>query len=256
MVCCPRPRVSKPTPTILPTFKPFVPFQPLARATAWWLLKRFQNLNIMFKAITDFSGYAGSVLITTSQTIHDAMVPIMAQFPKCPITMADFQTLIDTCNTALIKKASKAIADTNAFNVARAALEGDGLAAIGGCVNTVAKGNETVILSTGFPYYETGSSPDYSAPEAPTNLVLRQGDNSGEAVARFRPKRRNSMNEVQTCTGDPNVEANWKTIGTFSGGKATLTGIIPGTTIWVRVRTLGLKNVIGAWSETGKIMVV
>jgi hypothetical protein len=64
------------------------------------------------------------------------------------------------------------------------------------------------------------------------------------------------MNEVQTCTGDPNVEANWKTVGLFSGGKATLTGIVPGTTIWVRVRTIGLENVMGAWSETGKIMVV
>jgi hypothetical protein len=79
---------------------------------------------------------------------------------------------------------------------------------------------------------------------------------TGEAVVRYRPKRPQSMNEVQTCTGDPNVGANWKTMGTFSGGKATLTGIVPGTTIWVRVRTLGLKNVMGAWSETGKIIVV
>jgi hypothetical protein len=61
---------------------------------------------------------------------------------------------------------------------------------------------------------------------------------------------------VQTCTGYHNVEGNWKPAGTFSGGKATLTGIVPGTTVWVRVRTIGLQNVMGAWSETGKIMVV
>jgi hypothetical protein len=91
----------------------------------------------MFKAITDFTGYPGSDLITSSQTISDAMTPIMAQFPKCPLTMAEFDTLIDNCNTALKKKASKAIADTAAFNVARASLE-EGLAGIGGCVNTVA----------------------------------------------------------------------------------------------------------------------
>jgi hypothetical protein len=30
----------------------------------------------------------------------------------------------------------------------------------------------------------------------------------------------------------------------------------PGTTVWVRARTAGLKGVMGAWSETGKIMVV
>jgi hypothetical protein len=229
---------------------------PLARATAWSLLKRFSTiLNIMTKAIIDFSGYTGSELITISQAIHDAMTPIIAQFPKIPITLADLQTLIDTCKDALIKKASKAIADTLAFNVARAALE-EGLAAIGGCVNTVAKGDATIVMSTGFPSYETGNTPDYSAPEAPTNLVLRQGDMTGEAVARFRPRRRKSVNEVQTCTGDPNAEGNWHGVGMFNGGKATLTGVVPGTTIWVRVRTIGLKNVMGAWSETGKIMVV
>ena len=210
----------------------------------------------MTKAIIDFSGYTGSELVTISQAIHDAMTPIIAQFPKIPITLADLQTLIDTCKAALIKKASKAIADTLAFNVARAALEVEGLAAIGGYVNTVAKGDATIVISTGFPSYETGNTPDYSAPEAPTNLVLRQGDMSGEAVARYRPKRRKSLNELQKCTGDPNAEANWQAVGMFSGGKATLPGIVPGTTIWVRVRTIGLDNVMGAWSESGKIMVV
>jgi hypothetical protein len=87
-------------------------------------------------------------------------------------------------------------------------------------------------------------------------VVLRQGDHTGELVARYRPIRRKSMNEVQTCTGDPNVEANWKPVGLFSGGRANLTGIVPGTIIWVRVRTIGLKNVMGAWSETSKLMVV
>jgi len=209
----------------------------------------------MTKAIIDFSGYSGPELITASQTIDDSMTPVMSQFPKCPITMAELQTLIDNCDAALIKKSSKAIADTLAFNVTRALLE-QGLGGIGGCVNTVAKGNASVVLSTGFPYYETTNTADYSAPEAPTSLVLRHGDSSGEVVARYRPKRRKSMNEVQTCTGDPNVEANWKTVGLFSGGKATITGILPGTTIWVRVRTIGLENVMGAWSETGKIMVI
>jgi hypothetical protein len=27
-------------------------------------------------------------------------------------------------------------------------------------------------------------------------------------------------NQVCTCTGDPNVEANWKEAGLFGGGKA------------------------------------
>jgi hypothetical protein len=43
--------------------------------------------------------------------------------------------------------------------------------------------------------------------------------------------------------------ANWQHAGMFSG-------IAPGTTVWVRVRTAGLKGVMGAWSDPAKIIVV
>ena len=46
-----------------------------------------------------------------------------ATFPNLPTSMADLQTLITTCQNALVKKASRAIVDTAAFNVARQALE-------------------------------------------------------------------------------------------------------------------------------------
>ncbi len=44
--------------------------------------------------------------------------------------------------------------------------------------------------------------------------------------------------------------------GLFSGGTALLTGFTPGTTVWVRVRTAGIKGVMGAWSDPAKIMVI
>ena len=37
---------------------------------------------------------------------------------------------------------------------------------------------------------------------------------------------------------------------------ATLTGLTVGTTIWVRVRTIGAKGVKGAWSDLAKITVI
>jgi hypothetical protein len=104
--------------------------------------------------------------------------------------------------------------------------------------------------------YNTTSVPDYSPPAAPTDVRLRQGDTSGSLVARYRPARARSMNEVEICTADPNVEANWHEAGTFSGGKAVITGLTPGSTVWVRIRTVGLQNVKGAWSDPAKIMVV
>ena len=50
--------------------------------------------------------------------------------------------------------------------------------------------------------------------------------------------------------------ANGTTIGMFSGGKATLPGFTPGTTIWVRARTAGLRGVVSAWSDPAKMIVV
>jgi hypothetical protein len=154
-----------------------------------------------------------------------------------------------------VKKASRAVADNAAFNVARQALE-NALSGIGDYVNIVADGNESLVLKSGFPFYETGFSPDLSPPDAPTDLVLRYGNLTGVIVTRYRPRRTPSLNELQTCTADPNSEANWKTAGMFSGGKASIPGFNPGTTVWVRARTAGLKGVMGAGSETGKIMVV
>ncbi len=79
---------------------------------------------------------------------------------------------------------------------------------------------------------------------------------SGTIVARYKPQRGRSANEVQTCIGDSNVEANWKLAGIYQGGKAVLSGLTPGVVVWGRVRTAGLKGVMGAGSDPAKIMVV
>jgi hypothetical protein len=210
---------------------------------------------LKYKCRTDFSGYAGGALIPAAQAIHDALVLIIALLPKIPTTLADLQLLITAADDALTKKASKATVDTAAFMVAREALE-TALAGIGGYVNTVADGDQTLVVSSGFPYYTTGTAPDFSAPAAPTDVVTRHGDVSGEIVVRYHAARSPSMNELQTCTADPMVEANWHAAGMFSGGKATLGGNTPGTTVWVRARTMGLKNVAGDWSDPAKIMAI
>ena len=43
-----------------------------------------------------------------------------------------------------------------------------------------------------------------------------------------------------------------KAVVEFGGDKATGSGIMPGTTVWVRVRAAGLKSVMGAWSDPTK----
>ena len=206
------------------------------------------------KAIIDFSGYTGPELLPVSRAIHDAMVLAAATFSAPPTPMPAFKTLTDDFEEKLTAKTSGAFADTIAFNIARDALE-EALRGLGNYVNTVAKGDPGIVAASGFPTYETTRPVNYAPPAAPQNVVLRQGDVSGSALFRYRPERQPSMNEVQTCTSDPNIETNWKTAGLFSGGKANLNGFAPGTTVWVRVRTAGIKGVMGAWSDPAKIMV-
>ena len=204
------------------------------------------------KAISDFSGYTGDALWPAAQAIHDAIPAAGTTFinPAAtpplnpPVSMADFQLHNDAVKQGLVAKTSGAVADTVTFNLARHQLETD-LGSLAGFVNTIAQGDVAILNASAFPLYDTVHPADYSAPGAPTSVVPRQGDVSGSAVVRFHPARSGSLSEVQTCIGDPTVEANWKTVGMFSGGKAYISNVVPGTLIWIRIRTYGLKNVVG-----------
>src|SRR5256714_11695429 len=209
----------------------------------------------MTKAIIDFTGYTGPDLLPASRTIHADMTANAVIFVTPPVTLAAFKTLIDTFEEALQKKASKATADIVAFTVARKVLE-TALGNLGNYVNIQADGAPSIVVKSGFPSYGTTRTPDTTPPAAPENLALRQGDLSGSLVARYRPDRQRSVNDIQTNTGDPNTANDWKPAGLFTGGKAILSGVTPGTTVWVRVRTVGIRGVLGAWSDPAKIMVV
>lgn len=208
-----------------------------------------------FKAIIGFSDYSDAELAPVAQNIHEHMLANAATFPNPPVDMVAFQGLIDAYTAALAAKASRAIAATIAFTAAREQLE-NALGLLGGYVNSIAKGVAASVELSGFPSYDTTHTADPSPPAAPADLKLVHGDLSGSIIGRFKPDRDRSMNEVQTNTGDPNDEALWKTVGVFSGGRATLNGIVPGTKLWVRARTLGIRGVTGAWSDPGNIMVV
>lgn len=79
---------------------------------------------------------------------------------------------------------------------------------------------------------------------------------SGTIIARYKAQRQPSTNEVQKNMGNPNTEADWQPAGIFQGQKAEIAGLTPGTKIWVRVRTTGLRGVMGAWSDPAQIMVI
>jgi hypothetical protein len=207
------------------------------------------------KAIIDFSGYTAAELGPAAQAIHDEMTDHATTFTTPPITMAALQTQITDYSEKLVDRASRASADVLAFNIARDLME-ETLGVLGNYVNGLAKGDPTIVEESGFASYPTTRAPDTAPPAAPADLRLRQGDLSGSIVARYKPDRHQSTNEVQTATADPTVEANWHTKGIFQGGKAALDGFTPGGVVWVRVRTVGLKGVMGTWSDPAQIRVL
>ena len=206
------------------------------------------------KAIVDFSGYAGPDLGPVAHTIHDQLTANAATFPAPPVTLAALLAAITDFQQKLAAKASRATADVLACNAARHGLESL-LAELGGYVNAVAKGDPALVIQSGFPSYIAGHSPAPAALGAPQDLRLSHGVLSGSIKARCRPSGQRSMNEVQTCTGDPNVEDNWSHAGMFSGGKAVISGLPVGVTVWVRVRTAGTGGAMGPWSDPAKIVV-
>ena len=64
--------------------------------------------------------------------------------------------------------------------------------------------------------------------------------------------------EARTTCGRPRTpfrrECRSPTL--FGGGKATIGSLTPGALVWLRVRTCGLKGVMGAWSDPAQIRVV
>ena len=207
------------------------------------------------KAIVDFSNYPAVELGPVARTIHDQMSVNAATFPSPPVSMAALLALIEDYEAKLAAKASGARADTLAFQLARKALE-PALGLLGGYVNSVAQGDEAIVLLSGIPSYGTGRPADTAPPAAPQDVRLSHGTLSTTINLRYRPARARSMNEVQTTEGNPNAEDGWVDRGVFGGGRATVTRLTVGTTIWVRVRTAGLNGVMGAWSDPAKITVI
>ena len=207
------------------------------------------------KARIDFTDDTSSALAALSRTIHERFVQHADVFTAPPITETALGELVEDYAAKLVARQTRAASDVLALKQARTALE-QALRVLGQYVNTLAGGRADIVEKSGFPSFGTARTRDLSQPAAPADLRLRHLTKSGGVLARYRPARRHSMNEVQVSTGDPNDESAWQTHGYYPRGRAELTGLPPGAIIWVRVRTVGLRAVMGAWSDPAQIRVL
>lgn len=141
-------------------------------------------------------------------------------------------------------------------NAAREVLEGM-LAKLGAYLEFAAHGDDLALQSTGFELHREPVRIDRSVPPAaPERLRVQRGAMSGQLDVRFGRVPGAGSYEVQVAVGDPNVEANWRTVLTST----TCTGVLlrdlpPLQTCWVRVRGL-VGQSLGPWSAPASVMVL
>jgi hypothetical protein len=206
-----------------------------------------------YKAVTDYSRYPDGGLTTPATNVRAGIGANAATFPAPTITLAQLKTDSDDFVSKLGDAVKGGTDRTTLKNNARARLEDD-LFQLASYVNLVAKGDKATIDLSGFDSYSTARTQSSGGVDfVPQNVRWEDGTVSGACVLRWKGDGKGSMYEVQTCTGDPAVEANWHYRGSFSGGRAELDGFTPGAIAWGRVRKIGTGGEVGNWSDPAQI---
>ena len=208
------------------------------------------------KAVIDYSHFTDAELGTTAEAGHNGVAANPTVFATPDPDLATLLTHITAYKDALTQTVMHPGRDaTLAKKAARKVLEND-LKTLGTYVNLVAKGDADIVALSGLPSYTTGGSAPVVTRSAPTNLSLKQGQNSGSIDFSCKQSVPSDPLEVQTCTGDPNVEANWGGSRTFAASSGTLTGLTPGAVIWVRVRSVIPGGGTTDWSAVENMRVI
>lgn len=139
---------------------------------------------------------------------------------------------------------------------ARSALSSD-LAAVGFYLQSVAKGNGTLLGTTGFPMKKIPQrvlNPE--VPPPPQRFDLTRGPLSGSLVISASKVAKAASYDVQIATADPTVESNWTLAGSYKTcRRIELEGLTPGKVYSVRMRALGAAGP-GPWTPASSLMVV
>ena len=113
----------------------------------------------------------------------------------------------------------------------------------------VANGDVSKLLTSGFSLrkgneHTGGGDP----PPVPTNFRLARGG-SGQLIAKARKIRGVDTYEVQTNSGDPNVQSDWHSLPVVTScAKVKIDGLTPLTKVWVRVRGVNSHG-SGPWTD-------
>ena len=193
-------------------------------------------------------------LADVGDNVHTGMVANAATFtapnPTMPVLAAGTTALRNAIAARLAadSTAATALQNERAAVVAERAL----LSQEAAYVENKAAGNAAIIALANMGV-RAERAPVGAMPKV-EGLKTTTSDHAGAADWMCKPVKGASAYIVQTCTGDPLVEANWHYADTAVKSSGTLEGLASGK-VFVRVCARGADAHKGAWSDLAEEMV-
>ena len=204
----------------------------------------------MAKIVLDYSGLTDTALSSKALGMVNGLkdnpnfaLPWPSEFP----TLADLTTTQADFAASIPLAADRDKGKVSAKNALRAQLL-QMIREIGRYVQQKSGGDQTILEGTGYDLVkEKQANPDI--PAAPQNFKVTGGNGPGTAKASAEAPDGAVSFELQACTGDTSVEANWKTIAqTAKCRKIEVSGLERGKDTTFRLRAIGKKGP-GPWSD-------
>jgi hypothetical protein len=174
-----------------------------------------------------------------------------AAFPDPVPALAEITTAVEALQLAQISTLDGSRLATAMRNQRRTELR-QRLNQLGDYVGSVAKGDATIIQSSGFDVRRTGAPA--REPESPRDLRARISDHKGRVDLRWLPAVPAVTYHIEHSSTDPEMEANWKLVGVSTRSRYSVKGLPSGAMSYFRVAGIGTAGV-GPWSQVASTLV-
>jgi hypothetical protein len=198
------------------------------------------------KILRSFNKYDPANLVVFGGNVADNLDPTI--FLNLVVAPKDLQALVDVLQTkerATLTGGTVATAERDsAFDAVTAALNANA-----NVVETVVGNNMALLLSTGYLPASTNRS---QSPLDDTAVVALLNNGTTQVLAQLLAVRNAKSYQVQSSTDGGKT---WMEAGiTTKTQRFVLTGLVPGTTYWVRARAIGGSTGASSWCSPMSIM--
>jgi hypothetical protein len=193
-------------------------------------------------------------LADTGESVHTGMSTNAVTFPAANPAMTVLATKVSTLRTRMAARAAGEVAQAALVQAENAAAE-DLRGALGlemAYVDFVAAGNPATILLANMGV-RSAKTPVGPMPKV-LDVKTSPSDYPGQVDVMWPPVTGAAAFALQTCTGDPSVEANWHHGDIATKSSTTLKGLAAGK-VWIRVCAKGANDLPGPFSDPAQEVV-